>query len=165
MLFGAGPLFPFPDDPALPLWGMAACVGVGLAAGLLSGLLTALLYALEDGFERLPVHWMWWPALGGVVVGLGGLIEPRALGVGYDVIGDLLAAHMTGPGGVGDPGGEVGDLAGGAGVRHVGRGVGAVVDLWGRPGLADRAGFCRASRGFGPCSAWRRCWAAPCGRL
>ena len=94
MLFGAGPLFPFPDDPALPLWGMAACVGVGLAAGLLSGLLTALLYALEDGFERLPVHWMWWPALGGVVVGLGGLIEPRALGVGYDVIGDLLAAHM-----------------------------------------------------------------------
>ena len=38
---------------------------------------------------------MWWPALGGLVVGLGGLIEPRALGVGYDVIADLLAGHAT----------------------------------------------------------------------
>ena len=94
MLFGAGPLFPFGDDPALPWWGMIACVGIGIAAGLLSGVLTIALYALEDGFERLPLHWMWWPALGGVVVGLGGLIEPRALGVGYDVIGDMLTGHM-----------------------------------------------------------------------
>jgi CBS domain-containing protein len=28
------------------------------------------------------------------VVGLGGLVEPRALGVGYDVIRDLLSGHM-----------------------------------------------------------------------
>jgi len=94
MLFGPGPLFPFASDPALPWWGILACVGVGIAAGLLSGLLTTLLYGLEDLFERLPLHWMWWPALGGVIVGLGGLIEPRALGVGYDVIGDLLTGHM-----------------------------------------------------------------------
>ncbi|TXM96857.1 chloride channel protein [Methylobacterium sp. WL103] len=93
-LFGAGPLFPFAADPALPWWGLAACVGVGLAAGLLSGVLTTLLYALEDAFERLPIHWMWWPALGGLAVGLGGLVEPRALGVGYDVIADLLGGHM-----------------------------------------------------------------------
>ena len=45
-------------------------------------------------FERLPLHWMWWPALGGLVVGLGGLVDPRALGVGYDVIGDLLHGRM-----------------------------------------------------------------------
>jgi CBS domain-containing protein len=56
--------------------------------------LTKLLYMVEDAFERLPIHWMWWPALGGLVVGLGGLIEPRALGVGYDVIGDLLNGHL-----------------------------------------------------------------------
>ena len=74
--------------------GLVACVGLGVAAGLQSALLTKLLYALEDAFERLPIHWMWWPALGGLVVGLGGLIEPRALGVGYDVIGDLLNGHM-----------------------------------------------------------------------
>ncbi|WP_091948470.1 chloride channel protein [Methylorubrum salsuginis] len=95
LLFEAGPLFPFAAHPALPGWGLLACAGIGLAAGLLSGLLTMLLYRLEDGFERLPIHWMWWPALGGLFVGLGGLIEPRALGVGYDVIADLLNTDLA----------------------------------------------------------------------
>jgi len=95
LLLGAGPLFPFTGTlPAMP-WDMLAGALVGIGAGLLSTVLTKLLYALEDWFERLPVHWMWWPALGGAVVGLGGLIEPRALGVGYDVIADLLTGHLT----------------------------------------------------------------------
>jgi len=94
LLFGAGPLFPFADNPSLPWWGLPACAALGIACGLISGLLTRTLYALEDGFGRLPLHWMWWPALGAVVVGLGGLVEPRALGVGYDVIHDLLSGHM-----------------------------------------------------------------------
>ncbi|WP_449411594.1 chloride channel protein [Methylobacterium komagatae] len=94
-LLGAGPLFPFAADPVLPSWGLVVCAGLGAATGLLSCALTSLLYALEDRFEHLPIHWMWWPALGGLVVGLGGLIEPRALGVGYDVIGDLLGGHIV----------------------------------------------------------------------
>ncbi|SFI78632.1 chloride channel protein [Methylobacterium brachiatum] len=93
-LFEAGPLFPFTDNPALPWWGLPACALLGVACGLISGVLTRALYALEDGFGRLPIHWMWWPALGALVVGLGGLVEPRALGVGYDVIRDLLAGHL-----------------------------------------------------------------------
>jgi H+/Cl- antiporter ClcA/CBS domain-containing protein len=92
-LFGAGPLFAFTSGP-LPDWALLAAVGVGLATGLLSALLTNALYWLEDLFEHLPIHWMWWPALGGLVVGIGGLFEPRALGVGYDVIHDLLTQHM-----------------------------------------------------------------------
>ncbi len=94
-LFGPGPLFPFAGTAPAAWWGLVACAGMGIAAGLLSGFLTKSLYILEDGFERLPLHWMWWPAIGGVFVGLGGLIEPRALGVGYDVIGDLISAHMV----------------------------------------------------------------------
>ncbi|GLS44960.1 chloride channel protein [Methylobacterium brachythecii] len=94
LVFEAGPLFAFSGAPALPWWGLVACAGIGLLAGLQSALLTKCLYTLEDCFERLPIHWMWWPALGGVCVGLGGLVEPRALGVGYDVIGDLLAGHL-----------------------------------------------------------------------
>jgi CBS domain-containing protein len=93
LLLAPGPLFPFAADIALPWWGLIACAGVGILAGIQSGILTKLLYVLEDAFERLPIHWMWWPALGGLVVGLGGLIEPRTLGVGYDVIGDLIAGH------------------------------------------------------------------------
>jgi CBS domain-containing protein len=56
--------------------------------------MTKLLYWLEDLFARLPIHWMWWPALGGIVVGLGGLVDPAAMGVGYDVIGALLSNHI-----------------------------------------------------------------------
>ena len=39
---------------------------------------------------------MWWPAIGGLAVGIGGLIEPRALGVGYDTISALLAGQLAG---------------------------------------------------------------------
>ena len=61
---------------------------LGIAAGLGSGLLTALVYGCEDLFQKLPIHWMWWPAIGGLCVGVGGLIDPRVLGVGYETIHD-----------------------------------------------------------------------------
>jgi CIC family chloride channel protein len=95
LLIGSGPLFPLTTALDLSWWRLAASIGVGIVAGLQSGLLTGILYKVEDFFSALPIHWMWWPALGGIVVGLGGLIEPRALGVGYDVIRDLLTSHMT----------------------------------------------------------------------
>jgi chloride channel protein, CIC family len=94
-LFDRGPLFPFAMHPNLPWWGLAAAIGVGIVAGMQSGLMTRLLYTTEDLFDRLPFHWMWWPALGGLAVGLGGLVDPHALGVGYDVIADLLSGHAT----------------------------------------------------------------------
>ena len=68
----------------------ALCVPAGVIAGLLAVLATALVYASEDAFGRLRVHWMWWPAIGGLVIGIGGLFVPQALGVGYDVIGAEL---------------------------------------------------------------------------
>jgi chloride channel protein, CIC family len=93
-LIGIGPLFPVPPHPAfIGLDGLAGCVFAGLAAGVLSALLTLGVYAAEDLFQRLPIHWMWWPAIGGVFVGLGGLIFPQALGVGYDTINMLLQGN------------------------------------------------------------------------
>jgi H+/Cl- antiporter ClcA len=89
----SGPLFPLTTEVPGFLAMLSCCVA-GLASGALSALMTHLLYKIEDCFGRLPIHWMWWPALGGLAVGIGGLIEPRALGVGYDVIGDLLAHHL-----------------------------------------------------------------------
>ncbi|MFP3656649.1 chloride channel protein, partial [Burkholderia sp. SIMBA_052] len=67
---------------------------MGILSGLQSGILTALLYKIEDLFEALPIHWMWCPALGGLIIGLGGLIEPRVLGVGYDIIDGLLNSSL-----------------------------------------------------------------------
>ncbi|HEV7484907.1 MAG TPA: chloride channel protein [Thermoanaerobaculia bacterium] len=94
-LLGAGPLFPVPAHGIVAWPGLLAAVLVGLAAGAFSSGLSTLLYALEDGFEHLPLHWMWRPAIGGLVVGIGGYFQPRTLGVGYDVIGDLLLGRLA----------------------------------------------------------------------
>ncbi|RVD57560.1 chloride channel protein [Mesorhizobium sp. M2D.F.Ca.ET.185.01.1.1] len=83
-------IFPFSGTMEASIAGLGGWVLVGIAAGLLSGLLTQLVYACEDAFLKLPIHWMWWPMIGGLVVGIGGLIEPHALGVGYDNIANML---------------------------------------------------------------------------
>src|SRR5712675_1671188 len=44
--------------------------------------------------NHLEIHWMWWPAIGGLVVGIGGYIFPQALGVGYDTIGALIQGSV-----------------------------------------------------------------------
>lgn len=90
-LLGMGPMFPTPPHPAfIGSVGLLSCLVVGLLAGGLSVLLTEGVYLTEDFFHRMPLHWMWWPMIGGLVIGIGGLIFPPALGVGYDLIGDLL---------------------------------------------------------------------------
>jgi H+/Cl- antiporter ClcA/predicted transcriptional regulator len=96
-LLGTGVLFPMHESVVtfLPLT-LLVCAALGVFSGLLSGLLTQLVYGCEDFFQRLPIHWMWWPALGGLAIGLGGLIEPRALGVGYDNIAALLTGSLSG---------------------------------------------------------------------
>jgi CIC family chloride channel protein len=95
-LLGVGPLFPVPQHPlAISPEAVLGCVLVGVLAGLLSAILTYAVYAVEDGFRLLPIHWIWWPPIGGLVVGVGGWIFPQALGVGYDIIGELLQGHAT----------------------------------------------------------------------
>jgi CIC family chloride channel protein len=95
-ILGMGPLFPTAAHPAfIGPEGLLGCALVGIMAGALSAILTLGVYAAEDAFHKLPVHWMWWPAIGAVVVGIGGLIFPRALGVGYDNIALLLRQPVT----------------------------------------------------------------------
>ena len=94
LAIGAGALFPLQTAPVEPL-ALVSCLVAGIACGALAWLMSTALYRVEDGFHRLPIHWMWWPALGGLAVGIGGYFQPRALGVGYDVINDLLHNHMV----------------------------------------------------------------------
>jgi chloride channel protein, CIC family len=77
----------------LPALGVA--LFVGLVVGIGAMLLSRAVYACEDMYAKLPVHWMWWPAIGGLGVGIGGLIYPPALGVGYNLIGQLSAGDVT----------------------------------------------------------------------
>lgn len=93
-LLGAGPIFPVPVHPEfIGAWGFVSCFFVGVTGGIAAMLLTMAVYGAEDMYHRLPIHWMWWPAIGGVFLGLGGLIFPEALGVGYGNIGELLAGN------------------------------------------------------------------------
>ncbi|MEO8595881.1 MAG: chloride channel protein [Candidatus Solibacter sp.] len=94
-VLGLGPLFPVPHHAIfIGPQGLMGCVIAGLLAGGLSSLLTLGVYAAEDSFMKLPMHWKWWPAIGGLAVGLGGLIFPQALGVGYDTIQSLLQGDV-----------------------------------------------------------------------
>jgi CBS domain-containing protein len=94
-LMGLGPLFPVPAHSIfIGPKGLLGCVIAGALAGLLSALLTAAVYGCEDLFQKLPIHWMWWPAIGGLVIGLGGLVFPQALGVGYETIGALVQGDV-----------------------------------------------------------------------
>jgi H+/Cl- antiporter ClcA len=92
-LLGPGPLFPVVPHDTLGVTAFLSSGLCGLLAGLMALFLTLSVYAMEDFFHRLPIHWMWWPALGGLVVGIGGYFQPHALGVGYDIIEDLLLGN------------------------------------------------------------------------
>jgi hypothetical protein len=74
---------------------MLEALGIGLVAALVVTGLGKALHFVEREFEKLAIHWMWWPALGGIAVGLGGLVFPKSLGVGYDVIRQLVNEQVT----------------------------------------------------------------------
>ncbi|WP_340265960.1 chloride channel protein [Sphingobium mellinum] len=94
-LIGVGPMF----AAQLPIPGgigpVAAALALGLLVGLEAALLSGALYRIEDSFHRLPIHWMWWPALGSIIVGLGGLVDPHVLGAGYANIHALLGDSLA----------------------------------------------------------------------
>jgi H+/Cl- antiporter ClcA len=100
-LLGSGILFPVHGSLHITGTTYLLCVVSGIGSALLAIIATALVYASEDGFRRLPIHWMWWPAIGGLIIGIGGLLVPQTLGVGYNVID----AELTGSIGLGLVGG------------------------------------------------------------
>ena len=95
-LAGPGPVFPMPPVGQPGGAALAAYVALGGAIGLLAAGITRAVYAIEDAFEHIPVHWMWWPAIGAVAVGVIGWSEPRTLGVGYTNIQGILGGSIAG---------------------------------------------------------------------
>ncbi len=93
-LLGTGAIFALPQvHLSLTPLVYLCCLVAGCFGGILAVGATGLVYFAEDMFAKLKFHWMWWPAIGGLIIGLGGLVEPHALGVGYDVIRTLLLGH------------------------------------------------------------------------
>lgn len=95
LLFGAGPVFPMPDIAIPSNVALAIYSGMGLVIGFFSLIATKIVYLAEDAFAKLPVHWVWWPAIGGLVAGIIGYFAPHTLGVGYDNIISILSGTVA----------------------------------------------------------------------
>lgn len=96
-LVHAQPLFPIPHNPPLGGVVLLGAAAIGIATGLGAWVMTQAVYRCEDLFKKLDghLHWMWWPIIGGLVIGVGGFIDPRALGVGYNTIHFELLGKLS----------------------------------------------------------------------
>ena len=93
---GSEPIFAMPQLASPSGAAVFGYVVLGALIGVAAVWVTRAIYAIEDGFERLPIHWMWWPAMGGVAVGVVGYFAPLTMGVGYDNIDNILGGSITG---------------------------------------------------------------------
>lgn len=93
-LFGSSPAFAMPDIPVPSNSALVIYLLLGGFTGIIASLVSRSVYAVEDLFEKLPIHWMWWPAIGAIFVGVIGYISPRTMGVGYENIQDLLTGAL-----------------------------------------------------------------------
>ncbi len=89
--WGSAPIFDMPHLAAPSDMALVWYVAIGMVMGVLSVGLTASVYKVEDWYEKLPIHWMWWPAIGGIFVGIIGYFNPHTLGVGYATIREFLS--------------------------------------------------------------------------
>jgi chloride channel protein, CIC family len=91
------PIFVIPSHGPLAGFNLLGAAAIGVACGLMAWVMTHAVYLSEDLFKKLTrrLHWMWWPMVGGLIIGLGGLVDPRALGVGYNTIHAELLGQLT----------------------------------------------------------------------
>lgn len=95
VLFSSGPVFAVNTAIAVPgSTALAWYSAMGILIGLAAVFITKIVYWIEDSFEKLPIHWMWWPAIGGIAVGVIGYFAPRTLGVGYNNITEVLTGNV-----------------------------------------------------------------------
>ena len=90
LLFGHTPVFAMPDIPVPTNTALVVYILLGALIGMVAAFVSKSVYWIEDGFEKLPVHWMWWPAIGAIAIGVVGYFAPHTMGVGYDNIARLL---------------------------------------------------------------------------
>jgi CIC family chloride channel protein len=95
LFFGYLPMFAMPTIPSPGIVQLIVYVLIGALVGVFSVGVTKIVYAVEDAFEKLPIHWMWWPAIGGIAVGIVGYFAPATMGVGYSNISDILSGNLA----------------------------------------------------------------------
>ncbi|MBW7857864.1 MAG: chloride channel protein [Leptonema sp. (in: Bacteria)] len=94
-LFGTKPMFEMANVFVPSNTTLIGYTLIGLLVGITSVAVSKSVYFVESMFEHLPIHWVWWPAIGGLFVGVVGYFTPRTLGVGYENIKDLLFGNLS----------------------------------------------------------------------
>lgn len=94
-LFEEGPLFSVPHHDLAGLDVLPAFALLGVASGLLAIVISRGLFGIEHLYRRLPISDFWHPAIGAIGFATVGMFVPRALGVGYDAIDDVLNARLA----------------------------------------------------------------------
>lgn len=94
-LFGTDAVFAMPNIPEPSPSALVTYILLGALIGVIAALVSKSIYLVEDAFEKLPVHWMWWPAIGAIAVGVVGYFAPYTLGVGYNNISSLLSGTLS----------------------------------------------------------------------
>ncbi|SDG37744.1 chloride channel protein [Chitinophaga filiformis] len=94
-LFSDAPVFAMPAIPSANAEAMICYVAMGAVVGVIAAFVTKSIYYIEDLFEKLPIHWMWWPAIGSLAVGITGYFAPYTMGVGYSNISQLLSGNIS----------------------------------------------------------------------
>ncbi len=98
LFLGSEPAFVVPAYAFESTWEIPLYLVLGLIAGVAGILVIRALYGTEDLFDRLPLHPVLKPALGGLLLGALGLGFPQVFGVGYETVSTILG------GGVGEAG-------------------------------------------------------------
>ncbi len=94
-LFSSGPLFTVPPHNFSGLGQLPLFAVLGLLCGVLAAVICSGLFLVEGLYRKLPVSEFWHPPIGAVLFVTVALLEPRTLGVGYDVIDDALATRLA----------------------------------------------------------------------
>jgi len=94
LLFNTEPAFAMVSIPEPTSAAMITYTVLGAIVGIASACVTKAVYFVEDAFEHIPIHWMWWPAIGALAVGVVGYFAPATLGVGYSNISNLLTGNV-----------------------------------------------------------------------
>lgn len=94
-LFGTEAVFAMPDIPDPSTSALITYIFFGAVLGVIAAFVSKSIYLVEDIFEKLPIHWMWWPAIGAIAVGVVGYFAPYTLGVGYNNISSLLSGSLS----------------------------------------------------------------------
>jgi H+/Cl- antiporter ClcA/CBS domain-containing protein len=96
-LLAPQPLFLVKATEIDNIWVLVASIPLGIICGGASYIISKSVYWLEDLFSLLEnrVDKTYWPIIGGFAIGIGGLIDSKALGVGYDTIDSMLLEKLT----------------------------------------------------------------------